>query len=93
MHIHVPWILELPEVKHDRELEEFLRGEKHCQNFINQDLTFLQPSIIHSLRTKVKELPPEEDTAETVPIETLENIQINTQTIMTPRLISNNPQW
>ena len=30
-----------PKVQHDKQLEEFLRGEICCQNFINQDLTFL----------------------------------------------------
>ena len=48
VHTYLPQILELPEVKRDRELEEFLKGEQCCQNFINRDLTFLQPSIIHT---------------------------------------------
>ena len=28
-------------------MQEFLDGEEHCHNFINQDLTFLQPSTIY----------------------------------------------
>ena len=31
----------------DQRLQEFLDGEEHCCNFINQDLTFLQPSTIY----------------------------------------------
>ena len=31
----------------DQQLQEFLDGEEHCHNFINQDLTFLQPSTIY----------------------------------------------
>ena len=62
MHIHVPQILQSLEVKHDRELEEFLRGEQCCQNSIKQDLTFLQPSVIHAQKTQVNKIPSEEDT-------------------------------
>ena len=28
-------------------MQEFLDREEHCRNFINQDLTFLQPSTIY----------------------------------------------
>ena len=31
----------------DQQLQELLDGEEHCHNFINQDLTFLQPSTIY----------------------------------------------
>ena len=31
----------------DQQLQEFLDGEEHCCNFINQDLSFLQPSTIY----------------------------------------------
>ena len=30
-------------------MQEFLDGEEHCHNFINQDLTFLQPSTIYQM--------------------------------------------
>ena len=30
-------------------MQEFLDGEEHCRNFINQDLTFLQPSTIYHM--------------------------------------------
>ena len=33
----------------DQQLQEFLGGEEHCCNFINQDLTFLKPSTIHQM--------------------------------------------
>ena len=34
-------------VYRDQQLQEFLNGEEHCHNFINQDLSFLQPSIVY----------------------------------------------
>ena len=36
-----------PNVQQDRRPQEFIRGKIHCQNFINQDLTFLQLSVVH----------------------------------------------
>ena len=30
-------------------MQEVLEGEEHCHNFINQDLTFLQPSTIYHM--------------------------------------------
>ena len=30
-------------------MQEFLDGEERCHNFINQDLTFLQPSTIYHI--------------------------------------------
>ena len=71
----------MPKVKHDRELEEFLRGEIHCQNFINQDLTFLQLSIIHAPRPKENKISSEENTTETLPIELSASIPIQEQKI------------
>ena len=35
-------------VIHDRALAEFIAGKDQCLKFINQDLTFLQPSVISS---------------------------------------------
>ena len=49
-------------MKHDKQLEEFLRGEIHCQNFINQDLTFLHPSVIHVSQPKEESILPEKNT-------------------------------
>ena len=37
----VPW-----NFSRSRQLQEFLEGEEHCHNFINQDLTFLQLSAV-----------------------------------------------
>ena len=38
-------ISDTPLLYQDQKLQEFLDGEECCHNFINQDLTFLQPSI------------------------------------------------
>ena len=40
-------ISEAPILYRDKQLEEFLRGEECCHNFINQDLTFFQPSTVY----------------------------------------------
>ena len=34
-------------VYRDQQLQEYLNGEEHCHNFINQDLSFLQPSFVY----------------------------------------------
>ena len=36
-----------PTVHRDQQLQEFLNGEEHCHNFINQDLSFLKPSTVY----------------------------------------------
>ena len=61
---NIPHIYDPPKVQHDNQLEEFLRGEIHCQNFINQDLTFLQPSVIHASQQKEDSIVPEKNTIE-----------------------------
>ena len=33
----------------EQKLQEFLNGEEHCYNFINQDLSFLQPSAVYHM--------------------------------------------
>ena len=38
---------EAPILFQDQQLQEFLIGEECCCNFINQDLTFLQPSTVY----------------------------------------------
>ena len=40
-----------PRLHRDKQLEEFLIGKICCCNFINQDLTFLQPSTIYETTT------------------------------------------
>ena len=44
-------ISEAPILHQDKQLEEFLIGEECCHNFINQDLTFLQPSTVYETTT------------------------------------------
>ena len=45
-------IYDSPRLHRDKQLDEFLIGEICCCNFINQDLTFLQPSAIYETKTK-----------------------------------------
>ena len=40
-------ISEAPILYRDQQLQEFLIGEECCRNFINQDLTFQQPSTVY----------------------------------------------
>ena len=40
-------ISEAPISYWDQQLQEFLTGKECCCNFINQDLTFLQPSTVY----------------------------------------------
>ena len=42
-------ISEAPILYQDQQLQEFLIGEECCHNFINQDLTFLQPSTVYEI--------------------------------------------
>ena len=42
-------ISEVPILYWDQWLQEFLVGEECCHNFINQDLTFLQPSTVYEM--------------------------------------------
>ena len=70
---NIPHIHELPKIQQDKQLEGFLKGEIHCQNFINQDLTFLQPLVIHASQPKENNTLLERNTIEVSPIEILEN--------------------
>ena len=58
------YIFASPEVQQDKCFQEFLRGEIHCQNFINQDLTFLQPPVLHVTHPKEDSILPEVITTE-----------------------------
>ena len=51
-------ISDAPILHHDKQQEEFLIGEEHCHNFINQDLTFLQLLIIYETTTLEDSIPP-----------------------------------
>ena len=39
-----------PLLYQDQQLQEFLDREEHCHSFINQDLSFLQPSTIYQMK-------------------------------------------
>ena len=62
MYANIPHMYDQPKVQLDQQLEEFLKGEIHGQNFINQDLTFLQPSVIHASQPKEDGILPEKNT-------------------------------
>ena len=62
-------ISDSPRLHRDKQLKEFLIGEIHCHNFINQDLTFLQPSTIYETKTKEDNILPKPNPAE-VPLNT-----------------------
>ena len=72
MYANIPRIYDPLQVQ-DKQLEEFMRGEICCYNFINPDLTFLQPSVIHASQPKEDSTLPERNTIAVSPIETLEN--------------------
>ena len=44
-------VYDTPLLHEDQHLQEFLDGEKCCHNFINQDLSFLQPSEVYETTT------------------------------------------
>ena len=74
-------------VQQDKQLEEFLRGENHCQNFINQDLTFLQPLVIHASQPKEDSILPEKNTIAVPPIATQENTLPQEQDANSPQVL------
>ena len=45
--VTTPQISEAPILYQDQQFQEFLIGQECCHNFINQDLTFLQPSTVY----------------------------------------------
>ena len=73
MYAHIPHTYDPPKVQQDKQLEEFLKGEIHSQNFINQDLPFSQPSVIHASQPKENSILPEKNTRAVPPITTQEN--------------------
>ena len=73
MNASILHIFDPPKVQQDKRLEEFIRGKIHCQNFINQDLTFLQPSVIHVTQPKEDSMLPEVTTTEVPLITPQEN--------------------
>ena len=67
--VNTLYISDSPRLHRDKQLEEFLIGEICCHNFINQDLTFLQPSTIYKTQTKEDSILPELNPTE-VPLNT-----------------------
>ena len=57
-------ISDSPRLHKDKQLEEFLIGEICCRNFINQDLTFLQPSTVYETTTQEDSILPEPHSTE-----------------------------
>ena len=57
-------ISEAPILHQNKQLEEFLLEEEHCCNFINQDLTFLQPSTVFETTTLEDNTPLESNSTE-----------------------------
>ena len=66
-------ILDAPRLHRDKQLEEFLIGEEPCCNFINQNLTFQQPSTIYEATTQEDSIPPESNPTE-IPLNTSQEI-------------------
>ena len=65
-------ISEAPILYQDQQLQEFLIGEEHCHNFINQDLTFLQPSKVYETTELDDSISPASDSIEVSVITVLE---------------------
>ena len=66
-------ISDAPRLHRDKQLEEFLIGEEHCYNFINQDLTFLQPSTVYEATIQEDSILPESNPTK-VPLNTSQEI-------------------
>ena len=64
-------ISDSPRLHRDKQLQEFLIGEICCCSFINQDLTYLQPSTIYETTTKEDSILPESNPT-AVPLNTSE---------------------
>ena len=60
----IPYVFDPPKVQQGKCFHEFQRGRIYCQNFINQDLTFLQPSVLHVIQPKEDSILPEAITTE-----------------------------
>ena len=70
------YISEAPIVYQNQWLQEFLVGlvgEEHCCNFINQDLTFLQPSMVYEMTVSDDSLSTASDSTDASVITVQEN--------------------
>ena len=68
-------ISEAPILYWDQQLQEFLIGEEHCHNFINQDLTFLQPSTVYETKELEDSISTASDSTDISVITVQENNQ------------------
>ena len=68
-------ISDAPRLHRDKQLKEFLKGEECCHDFINQDLTFLQPSTVYEAPTQEDSILPESNPTE-VPLNTSQEIDL-----------------
>ena len=66
-------ISEAPILYQDQWLQEFLVGEECCCNFINQDLTFLQPSMVYEMTVSDDSLSTASDSTDASVITVQEN--------------------
>ena len=64
-----------PIVYRDQQLQEFLNGEEHCRNFINQDLSFLQPSVVYHMTDAEDNLSIASDASDESILTVIENDQ------------------
>ena len=69
-------ISEAPILYWDQQLQEFLKGKECCHNFINQDLTFLQPSTVHKITELDDSISSASDSTEESVITVQENNQL-----------------
>ena len=59
----------------DQQLQKFLNGEERCHNFINQDLSFLQPSIVYHMTDAEDNLFMASDASDESNLTVIENDQ------------------
>ena len=64
-----------PIVYRDQQLQDFLNREQHCHNFINQDLSFLQPSTVYHTTDTENNLSIASDTSDESVLTIIENDQ------------------
>ena len=66
-------IYDAPLLYWDQRLQEFIDSEECCHNFINQDLTFLQPSMVYQMTASDDSQSAESDSADASIITVIEN--------------------
>ena len=59
----------------DQQLQEFLNREEHCRNLINQELSFLQPSIVYQTTDAEDNLSIASDASDESVLTVIENDQ------------------